>query len=57
VGGVAAGAPEPTLEDAASLRLPKSQTCFFILDLPAFPSLAILRHKLTIALECLDINF
>jgi E3 ubiquitin-protein ligase HERC2 len=57
VGGVAAGASEPTLEDAASLRLPKSQTCFFILDLPAFPSLAILRHKLTIALECLDINF
>jgi len=49
--------PLPSVADAASLRLPKSQTCFFIVDMPAFPSLDILRHKLTLALDCTDINF
>lgn len=45
------------LQYCTSLPLPKSQTCFSILDLPAYPNVEVMRDKLRRALECTEVNF
>jgi len=41
----------------ADMKLPKSQTCFCIVDLPRYSTLDIMKEKITMAINCVDINF
>jgi len=41
----------------ADMKLPKSQTCFCIVDLPRYSTFEIMKEKIAMAINCVDINF